>query len=82
MFLERPPFFRKQYIPWYDTNAVCWIAVSLLFLIFLFGLSGMSVALSEPQLSEHVWFPGLLTGLSFFLMVKIGIRLWRRNRTE
>jgi hypothetical protein len=82
MFPERYPFFRKQFIPWYDTNAVCWTVMGLVFLVFLFGLSGMAMALSEPHLSGHIWFPALLTGLCGFLTVKIGIRLWRRNRHD
>jgi hypothetical protein len=79
---DRSPFFRKQYIPWYDTTAVCRIAMGILVLVFLFSLSGMTVAMSDPELVEHVWFPGLLGGLCFVLIVKIGIRLWRRNRKE
>jgi uncharacterized membrane protein len=56
--------------------------MGLLLLVFLFALSGMAVAWSEPDLVKHVWFPGMLGGLCFFLIVKIGIRLWRRNRKE
>jgi uncharacterized YccA/Bax inhibitor family protein len=56
--------------------------MGILVLVFLFSLSGMTVAMSDPELVEHVWFPGLLGGLCFVLIVKIGIRLWRRNRKE
>jgi hypothetical protein len=79
---DRPPFFRKQYIPWYDTTVACWILMFFLFLIGLFALSGVTVAGSKPDLVEHMWFPGMLAGLAFFLMVKIGFRLWRRNSTD
>ena len=78
----RHPSFRKQYIPWYDTTAVCWILLGFLFVIGLFALSGVTVAGSKPDLIEHIWFPGILAGLSFFLMVKIGFRLWLRNSDE
>ncbi|MFO7990438.1 MAG: hypothetical protein ACQEQ5_08125 [Thermodesulfobacteriota bacterium] len=79
---DRPPFFRKQYIPWYDTTAVCRIMMGILMLVFLFALTGVTVAWSEPDLVEHVWFPGMLGGLCLFLIVKIGSRLWRRNGKE
>ncbi len=82
MRTDRHLFFRKKYIPWYDTTVACWILISLLFLIGLFALSGVTVAGSDPDLIEYVWIPGLLAGLSIFLMVKIGIRLWRRSRNE
>jgi hypothetical protein len=82
MNLDRSPFFRKHYIPWYDTAAVCRIVMGILMLIFLFALSGVTLAWSEPDLVQHVWFPGMLGGLCSFLIVKIGFRLWRRNRKE
>lgn len=56
--------------------------MGILTLVFLFALTGVTVALSEPDLVEHVWFPGMLGGLCFFLTVKIGFRLWRRNGKE
>ncbi len=79
---DRYPFFRKHYIPWYDTPAVCWIWIGILMLIFLFALSGITVAASDPDLAGHIWFPGMLGGLCFFVIIKMGLRLWRRNRKE
>jgi hypothetical protein len=79
---DRPPFFRKQYIPWYDTSVACWIVMGFLFVIGLFALSGLTVAGSTPDLTEHMWFPGILAGMSFFLVIKIGFRLWQRNKNE
>jgi hypothetical protein len=82
MSQDRHPFFRKHYIPWYDTTAVCWGCIILLMLIFFFALSGIIVAGSEPDLLDHLWFPGMLGGLCLWVIVKMGVRLWRRNRHE
>jgi hypothetical protein len=79
---DRFPFFRKQYIPWYDTSVACWILMGFLFVIGLFALSGVTVAGSKPDLVGHMWFPGILAGMSFFLVIKIGFRLWQRNKNE
>ncbi len=79
---DRNPFFRKHYIPWYDTTAVCWIWIIILMLILLFALSGLTVAASDPDLARHIWVPGMLGGLCLFVMIKMGLRLWRRNRKE
>lgn len=82
MHLEQNPFFRKTITPWYDANFACWIVMGVMIPVFLLALAGMAVAWSDPDLAEHVWFPSALAGLSFFLVVKTGVRLWRRSKND
>lgn len=82
MHLDQNPVFRKIITPWYDANPACWIVMGLMIPVFLFALAGMAVAWSGPDLAEHVWFPSTLAGLSFFLAVKTGARLWLRFKND
>jgi len=78
MRLDQNPFFRKTITPWYDTNPACWTVMGFLLLVFVFALAGMAVASADPALAEHVWFPGMLACLAFFLVIKIFFRMRRR----
>jgi len=82
MHLDKNPFFRKTITPWYDTNPACWIVMGFLFPVFVFALTGIAVASADPALAEHVWFPGILAFLAFFLMIKILFRMRRRFRND
>ena len=82
MHLDQNPFFRKAITPWYDSNPACWIVMGFLFLVFVFALTGLAVASADPALEEHVWFPGLLAFLSFFLTIKIFFRMRRRFNND
>lgn len=82
MHLDQNPFFRKTITSWYDSSPACWILMGFLFLVFAFALTGMAVASADPALEEHVWFPGLLAFLAFFLKMKIFLRMRRRFRND
>lgn len=82
MHLDKNPFFRKTITPWYDTNPACWIVMGFLFPVFVFALTGIVVTSADPALAEHVWFPGMLAFLAFFLMIKILFRMRRRLRND
>ncbi|HKJ97854.1 MAG TPA: hypothetical protein VJ959_02940 [Desulfotignum sp.] len=82
MHLDQNPFFRKTITPWYDSSPACWILMGFLFLVFAFALTGIAVASADPALEEHVWFPGLLAFLAFFLKMKIFLRMRRRFRND
>jgi len=56
--------------------------MGFLFLVFVFALTGLAVASADPALEEHVWFPGLLAFLSFFLTIKIFFRMRRRFNND
>jgi len=73
---------RKVVVPWYDTEAVCFFTIFVLFLIFLFAIIGISVASEEPDFHRHVWVPIILLILSSGVMVSITIRLVRRYVTR
>jgi len=69
---------RKVFAPWYDTEAVCVITMFLMFLVFLFSLTGVSVCGENPEFREHVWMPFVLLFASSIVLVSIAIRLGRR----
>lgn len=82
MQLDKTPFFRKAITPWHDSNFACGIIIAILFLIFAFAIAGIMVGSSNPNFVQHAWFPGLLAFLSFFLAVKILLRLRKRAQSD
>lgn len=80
MQLDKNPFFRKAITPWYDSSFSCWFLVVMMTIVFAFAVNGVIVASSSLYFKEHVWFPGLLSGLSFFLVVKLLLRLNQRSK--
>jgi len=42
----------------------------------------MIVAGSDPVFATHLWFPGMLAGLSGFLIIKVWLRLRVRNHQD
>ncbi|MDZ7664069.1 MAG: hypothetical protein U5K27_01845 [Desulfotignum sp.] len=82
MRLDQNPFFRKVIAPWYDSKPACWMVMGFMLIVFVFALAGMGVASADPALKAHVWFPGTLAVLSFFLMVKIFFRIRRRSKND
>ncbi|MCG8551739.1 MAG: hypothetical protein MI799_15160 [Desulfobacterales bacterium] len=80
MQLDQNPFFRKPITPWYDSNPACIILMVIMVPVMLFALVGIWMALTDSRLAGHAWFPGLLFGLSFFLIFKVYFRMKRRNR--
>ena len=69
---------RKIVVPWYDTEAVCYLTIFVLFLIFLFAVTGISVASEDPEFHRHVWIPILLLIMTSGVMISIAVRLVRR----
>lgn len=82
MHLDQNPFFRKAITPWYDSNFSCWLLVAVMSVVFIFAVAGMFVASSVADFSDHIWFPGFLAFLSFFLVVKIVARVRHRAKTN
>ena len=79
MDLEQNPVFRKEIIPWYDSNAACLIAIFIMFLVFIFGLMGFSAAREHEEYNSYMGIPIALIILSGIIIVSITIRLIRRN---
>jgi hypothetical protein len=69
---------RKVVVPWYDTEAVCYLTIFLLFLVFLFAVTGITVASEDPGYHRHVWIPILLLILTSGVMISVAVRLVRR----
>ena len=65
-------------IPWYDSDALCIIAMTLLIVVFLFGLTGIRVSNETPEFKNYAWTAIVLTALSGFTVLSLGIRLAAR----
>jgi len=82
MQLDQNPFFRKTITSWYDSSFVCWVLIAMMFFVFVFALAGVFVVSGEPGFEAHLWFPGFLTFLSGFLMIKVFFRLRKRSKND
>jgi hypothetical protein len=80
MQLDPNPSFRRVIPPWYDTDALCWAVVLLMLVVVLFALAGVSVALTHPSFSKHLWMPLLLAAMGLSVLVSTVLRLLRRRR--
>ncbi len=82
MQLDQNPFFRKTITPWYDSNLACWIVMGGLIFVLFFSITGIFVGVSNPAFAPHVWFPVFLTFLCLFLIIKIYLRMKRRDKNN
>jgi len=78
MLLEESPVFKRTFVPWYDTTALCILTILFLDGVFLFSAAGVSVARMAPAFYHHIWVPVLLMVTSGGLMLSIVFRLVRR----
>lgn len=88
MQIDDTPLFRKIIVPWYDSEAICLLTIVFMDVVFLFGVAGVSVALSHPAFHTHIWIPILVMVLSGGVIISVTIRLirryaqWLRRRNE
>ncbi len=82
MQLDQNPFFRKAITPWYDSTFACWALISAMGVVFCFAIGGIIVASGDPGFSLHIWFPGMLSFLSGFLVIKIWFRIRARAKND
>ncbi len=75
---EQSPVFRKEFIPWYDTNIACSIVAVFTLFVFIFSLAGISTAHENVEYQGYIWVPGLLAMMRFTVMISNTIRLLRR----
>jgi len=80
MRLDPNPSFRRIIAPWYDSDSLCYVVIGLMLVVFFFGLTGISVARSDPLFSGHTWVPLLVSALSLWVLVATLLRLVRRRR--
>ena len=78
MRLDQNPVYRKVIVPWYDSEIFYLILIVFLFLVFLFGFIGISVASESPSYRSYIWVPIVLVVLSGGIILSITIRLIRR----
>ena len=68
MSLDPNPVFRKMIVAWYESEPACYILIFLMFLVLLFGIAGVSVALSNPLYADYLWIPILLIAFSALII--------------
>ena len=75
MRLDQNPVYRKVIVPWYDSKIACLVLIGFLFVVFLFGLIGISVASENVSYGSYIWVPIALMVLSGGIILSITIRL-------
>ena len=75
MRLDQNPVYRKVIVPWYDSEIACLVLIGLLFVVFLFGFIGISVAIDNSVHGSYLWVPIALVVMSGGIIVSITIRL-------
>jgi len=78
MRIDQNPLFRKVIVPWYDSEAPCYIVIFFMFLVFLFGFAGISASRETIEYHEDVWVPVLLMVMSGGVLISTTIRLIKR----
>ena len=78
MRIDPNPMFRKVIVPWYDSETACLIVIVFMFLVFLFGFAGISVAREQTEYVEYIWIAILLVILSGAVIVSTTVRLVKR----
>lgn len=78
MRIDQNPMFRKVIVPWYDSETACLIVIVFMFLVFLFGFAGISVAREQVEYLEYIWIAILLVIMSGAVIVSTTARLVKR----
>ena len=78
MRIDHSPLFRKVIVPWYDSEAACYIVIFFMFIVFLFGVAGISASRENIEFHEHVWVPVLLMVMSGGVIISTTTRLIKR----
>ena len=79
---EKSPVFRKPVIPWYQSKTAYSIMVVIMLVVFLVGLTGISVSREIEAYNGYLWIPAVLVILSLCLMITNIIRLIRRYTSK
>lgn len=78
--MESTPVFRKSILPWYDTNAACWMLLLVMAAVLLFAIEGLRVAAGSSVYRAHAWLPFVLIVLSSAVLISLVVRLAKRFR--
>ena len=79
MSSDKIPVFRKAANPWYQSKMVYGFTITVMVLVLLFGLVGISVTREIEQYHDYVWVPAVLVVLSTGVIISAIIRLIRRH---
>lgn len=69
MPLKSKPIFRKVVYPFYDTETASIIIIIIMMLVILFGITGIIVAVENPEYIGYIWVPLLVVCLSLIIFV-------------
>ncbi len=75
---QRNPVYRKVIVPWWDSEVACLLVIIFMFIVFLFGMMGISVAHESLEYRAFVWVPVSVVVLSAAVILSTTIRLIRR----
>ncbi len=78
MRLDPNPIYRKEIIPWYDSEVAGLIVVVFMIVSLLFGTVGIVVARQNPIYHGYTWVPVLVVALSGGVVVSMAVRMLRR----
>jgi len=80
MRYDEKPIYRKLIVPWYDSVPACLLVILGMVLVFLFSLSGISVAGESAAHRGKIWLPVALLLMSAGVIVSTAARLFKRLR--
>ena len=72
---HKNPMYRKVIVPWWDSEIACLLVIASMFVVFLFGMMGVSVAHGSIEYRPFVWVPVLVVLLSAFVILSTTVRL-------
>ena len=75
MRVEQNPIHRKIIIPWYDSNPACLVLAATMVIVLIFGIFGIVVCRETPEYQAYGWIAMLLSGLSGWVILSVGLRL-------
>lgn len=78
MRLDPNPIYRKEIVPWYDSDVSALVIVVLVVLSLLFGIAGIVVSRQNPAYHGHTWVPLLVAAMSGGVAVSTIVRMMRR----
>ena len=75
---DQNPVFRKEIIPWYDSDPACFLMILFMLLVVLFGVAGISVARENVEYHGYAWVAVLLVVMSGAVIISSVVRLLKR----
>lgn len=78
MQIDKSPFFRKPFVPWYASDAACVIKALMMLGIGLFAVDGIKIARQVAAYNAYIWIPALLFTLSAVVLILNLIQIIKR----